>query len=761
MSVIYLYNLLRFLFKKLYKYIKLYVKGLTSYFYKHIIYRKYAYIYKYLYKNNIYKVLFKLFSLVGTLHIDIQKKNIMNIYENNSSLRSFFSTLNLYEITVNNDLVLLNNTSSLNYFLGRHLSLVDLKIDVNLDKKKYLKKSNNFQELYTEKLYTSVNLLSDIGFIEQNFFDVFDALKDSSYFDYEDEPEWGYYFDEWSGDFEIGDLSDDYIEEDLVEQLDGDEDELDTTVAEFSSELELDSSFIYWYGGSFSHIDNSFFNHDQDELWDFEKNLYTLNWSYRDLFLQNRFYAYMDLYKRTFLLYLLNLYKTVPVTSGMEASDNGIRANISFIYGTAETFLADDKNYKNTVPKPVRDSHFKKLKQLYKSKALNKKFLAIKNKNSAYDKLIPKFAYTLEPIDYLDYYLDFNAEEEYAEYNFASDIFDVVNDFSAELFNFSMKKNNFELAVLRLVNYFNFGFLYLLICNYIDQKYDKFFFFTFFYFNFNIFYKKYIRRFFFLLQNKSLNYTYYIKYIYDKLYVYLYKQLVDFNVLLVKIKQKVNYDSTIYGEYQIFLNLFIGKNHKLLSLFFFDFTFFIKKFFILKSVLGSRLTNLSYVFLVKAIDWFLTVQIKVTKKALLKFINFIIKRFQTYEYFIFFNAYKLAQIYAKYGLMETFYFFNKNMQLVSLKKSLNNLNVLYSSIETILFLLELFLFIAFFICFLLCIVHFSYDLTLIHANRVSGLDHAGKGENNPGEGVARMKLLFDHSLLSGFYQGWADIWGIF
>src|SRR5690606_12941811 len=59
LSLVNLYELIAFLFEKLYKYLYEYVKTLRSFFYKNYVFKKYFFLYKFLYKKSLYKLLFK------------------------------------------------------------------------------------------------------------------------------------------------------------------------------------------------------------------------------------------------------------------------------------------------------------------------------------------------------------------------------------------------------------------------------------------------------------------------------------------------------------------------------------------------------------------------------------------------------------------------------------------------------------------------------------------------------------------------------
>ena len=195
---------------------------------------------------------------------------------------------------------------------------------------------------------------------------------------------------------------------------------------------------------------------------------------------------------------------------------------------------------------------------------------------------------------------------------------------------------------------------------------------------------------------------------------------------------------------------------------FFDFSFFVKKFFILKTIFGSRLTNLSYIFLLKSIEWYLVINSFVRKKDLITFINFIIKRLHMFEYFVFFNAYKLTQIYARYGLMESFYFFQKNIQLVSIDKALQHVNKKYTNINRIIVLYEL---VTFFFCILLfwlLTMNFITDFTLILESRIVNAHYLEPLDMyRPAASPARAELNTDYSLAGDIYRMWYDVWGIF
>ena len=766
LSIIKLYELVAFLFKKLYKYIIEYLKTLRSFFYKNYVFKKYFLLYKFLYKNNLYKLFFKLCSFVGNLNDKLIGTNFEKVYSNNVSFRSFLSTLNLYELSAKNKLILYDNLFSIEYFKGNPLKLVELHNTLNLAVDLNKVSNGGISSYVNTKLYSSVNMLEDIGYIESCFFDLEEAFMDQDYFDPEEDEDVEEFVDEWTGHhMDIGDISDEYDDEGFDEsEFDDDEDDEVISEEEFSSELDLDSSLIYWFMDEQSAVD---LNVDRHELWDYEKHLHIEPWAYRGIFFENKLFAIIDLYRRTFMLYLFDLYKTIPITTAFEASDDGDRANTAFAYGTTIGFSPDSSTYEDGVAAPVRDAPFKKLKQLYRSKELKKRFNKIKQisagRGENYDVLIPKFVYLLEPIDYLDYYLDYNAEEEFAEFNSYFDNFDIFNGFSAELFKFSMVKNNSELAVLRLLNFFSFAYLYIFIYNYIDSRYSKFFYFSFFFFNFNILYSKYVKKYYNLIQRYNLNFKLFVKYVYDKLYMYLYKQLFNFNLLLIKYRQKVNYDEDVfYKEYKLFINLFIGKNYKLVSLVFFDFSFFVKKFFILKTIFGARLTNLSYIFLLKAIEWFLVVNSVVKLKDLVKYINFIMKRLYMFEYFVFFNAYKLAQIYARYGLMESFYFFQKNIQLVSIDKALQHVNKKYTYINKIIFIYE---FIIFFVCisvFCALTMQHTYDFTILSASSMfDALYKEHFEENRAFYRGGRSELNTENMLAGEIYRTWQDVWGIF
>lgn len=112
-----------------------------------------------------------------------------------------------------------------------------------------------------------------------------------------------------------------------------------------------------------------------------------------------------------------------------------------------------------------------------------KKFNSVKKSNdlNMYDLLIPKYIYTTEMIDLLDYFIDYNISD-FTEYIDIYDIYNVIFDFNkTKCNNFAILFENFNF--LKFLKFHSFVYLYKYIYVYIDKKPAKFIYLSFFFMN--------------------------------------------------------------------------------------------------------------------------------------------------------------------------------------------------------------------------------------------------------------------------------------
>lgn len=220
----------------------------------------------------------------------------------------------------------------------------------------------------------------------------------------------------------------------------------------------------------------------------------------------------------------------------------------------------------------------------------------------------------------------------------------------------------------------------------------------------NILIKKILKKIINSFENfTDLNILLLVKYVYNKVYWFLYNDLLKF---YQTFKYKKNFKSLTKNltELELF-ELVIYNNYKMIPFYNYNYKFLIKKIFLLKQMYGSKLSIFSYILLVKSIEWFSSTKINLSKIESFKYIKFMIKIFSIYEGLIIINTYKLAQIYSKYGVNESYVFFEKLL----LKNHFDEHLLIYTVFNTpsiyIIYVYELFLFVFVSILFILSLIN--------------------------------------------------------
>jgi hypothetical protein len=614
-------------------------------------------------------------------------KTINNYYYrflNKTTLRSYFSTYFIY-----NDNILMDNYI-LDYFFNVSNNLI----------KKYKKYDNN-------NIFKNDILL----------FDNYDFIKDTFYHDYEDYlDDEDFYTDEWTGDLILGDLTDDY-EEDTYDDNAG----LDYNEEEFNYEFDLDKSLYILYESNFNFNYNNNYN-------------YMINKFYRfNFFFKNLYYYNLNIFR----LLIINLFKyykiKVPVTRGFDLEQkflyyNNIRDKVDF---TAYEFydFAEMTNLRKDLFTNIRRS-------LYNEYGYD----LIKNyKNNL---LIPKYIYSYQLSDILDYFIDFN-NIEISEYNQSYDIYNVINGINFS-HNDLIKFNNFSDYFNKLLYFFKYVLLYIKIYKYISNDYNskKMIFFSFFFFELLFLYKRIIyflyKKYFFLFKTGVyLNY----KYIFNKVYNYVYKMLINYNSYLF-------HNNFLHK----FTNFFI-----FIPFFKYNYYILLNKVQLLFFLLKKKLSIFSCFLFIKIFEYILILDL--SKDFLLKIFLRLKNLFLKYEYLINYNSYKIANIYAKYGIQESFFFFNNIVLTDLINYKIEFYKIYYKRIYQLFYIIEFLYFILWSFIFLLFIIKINLNIFLTSF---------GSMYDEPAmEGDAKHMIfflarnIFDYKLFYYLNDTWIDFWGLF
>lgn len=693
------------------KFVLFLIKAYIYIYFRHLMYRKYNNLFKFFLSNSIYKKFFGLFKMNFSF-VNFTKKNYFKFLEQ-STFRSFISTLPLYSYIDKTKLNLFFDQQELsNYVSGNNnrvrTSAIINSFDLNLKFQSY---GLNFYNYFFENSISSFN---NIGNIELEFLDNYDILKESFYHDYEDYlDDEEFYTDEWTADFTVGDLSDDY-EEDTFENSEA----LDYNKEELNFELDLDSSFLHmvheddWLGNIHKYQDKTFL------------------WQNRFHYFMNTLYYYNLTHIRNFFLKLIKYYKIkVPMLTAANLDE-------SFVYYSPknEELLIDYNkfNFANSIQ--MRDFSFTKLRTLYKNSTFN--VLEADNSN-VYLKLLPKYFYTYDLIDILDYFIDFN-NIELSEFNSVYDFSDILLGINTKIETDFLKKDiSLNNIFIRLMSFYKYVYLYLYIFQYIDNvDSSKLLFYCFFFFDLFSFFKKFLLYF----QKKYIKINY--KFVFNKIYMFFFKNLYTFYHLN-------------NSEFSALLNYY--KTYKFIPFFSFNYKNILNKISILKAFYSTELSLLSYLFFVRSLDFLKTFNL--SKKKFYVFFFKIKKYLKLYETFIYLNAYKLAQIYSKYGSIECLFFFEnliiKNLFIEQHKYYLTSYKMLYK----LLFFYEIFIFILVVCVSLIFLVQIPINIFMafsfwprFYRMREDGF-HVML--------ISYNRHIFENKLSYLINKTWLDLWGVF
>jgi len=625
-----LYFILKIFLKKIFKIYKYFILMYNFLYFRSFFFKKYKQLIFFFFKNKIYLLLFLLF------------------FKNNNQIVSFFLYSNSYIFEKKNTTFRSNLAALLHYKFGSKFSLYESLSSVSVFTN-FNKFNSSFLNVEKSKLLSNENLSNSyfdkliLPSLNANIFDLtvldnYDILKDSDIYDFEDLLDDEENFtDEWTADFIVGDLTDDY-EEDMGEE----EDSLDLSKEELNFELDLDLTFKQLVHEANGELLNNTKYSDKIFLWQARYKNFINQIFYINLF-----------YIRNFFLNLLKYYKLkVPLLTS---------ANLfsSFRYyrpGGKEEFIINYKRFSFPNALEYRNSPYVKLKSINKYKNFN--FNKLINKNEFY---LPKYFYTFDLIDILDYFVDFN-NIEIAEFDQTYDIYN--SSFGINLHDDSFKLLN--ISFIQLLRFFRYIYLYIYIYQYISNHFGlKLLLYSFFFFELFIFFKKYITLIFnlnskfFLVLNK--------KYFFNKIYEFLVKNVIDLYV----IENSVQNLKKIQGVSSFFI------------FFKFNYLFFFKKLVILKAYYINYMSFLSYYLLIKGLEYFLCFNL--SKKKFNFFFNKIKLFLKLYELLIYTNAYKLAQIYEKYGFNESIFFFDNLVVNELFKNQKNYFKFMFNYIYILIF----------------------------------------------------------------------------
>jgi hypothetical protein len=717
-----IYELIKYLLKKLYFFFKYFIYAYNYYIYRTFIIKKFKFLLVDLYKSYNYYSFYNIFFYSkNEQQKDILLKNMdmsVNIYNKFSSFRSYMSTYNIYIQTSFYNYNMINDKLLYNYFYGL--------ITVN-------NYTNNTDKIVNSDLVKTSNLYDFFFFTEKarcyyevsnndvNFIDHMDVFKDASYDDYEDEDDDVEIFtDEWTFDFTIGDLAED-IEEDTYD------DEITYNSEELDFELSLDPVF------------NLILSTEEDKHIDVYLDNDKWVWQYRfDFFFKKFYYSNLN-YIRMFFIKLLGLYKLkVPVTSGFSLYDN-------FHYFYSDYMDYDDSNSEILIDRAEeygenstsKDADFYRKYSYISDFSVYRNFFDFqlsKNFNNCYNILIPKFIYTFEFIDVFDYFIDFN-NVEISEFDEPYDIYNSIYGFS-----FSADKKFLDLffyyELYKILFYIKYILLYIYIYVYIDSSQKKFVFISFFFFDLYI----YLRKILTLLFYKNKNFLNYInlKYVFNKIYMFFYNSLYNNN--------KNNVILNSLGDFFPFYK--------------FNYEVILKKIFILKTYYNNFLSMHSYLLLLKILDYIQNFSLD--KKKFCLFFLKIKNLLHLYEMCIFYNAYRLALVYSQYGLTESYFFFEKLILTKTFNLKLKVIKLNYKIIYYNIFFFEFFWFIIVSVCLLIGLVQILPNIFFSGTLWIEG----GGFYEKTDEALQRRIITWNWKIFDDRYKfmlndTWTSLWGIF
>lgn len=727
-----IYDLIKYLVRKLFFFIKYFIYAYQSYFYCNIMFRTFRFVFMNIFKNENYYSFFNIFFkkvFVNREFLDVTNMLIYK-YKKGASFRSFLST---YSIYINNELYnykLVNDRLLFDYVYGSIFFHKKSKNEVKEQNERNFTKYDFF--FFSDKQ----NLLYNVGIVDNIFLENMDILKDCSEDDYEDaDKDDGYFTDEWTFELHIGDLAEDFAE-------DLDEEESAYHIEEVDFELSLDPLFNRLVQ---TEDDNHIDVHIYDDKW---------VWQYRFSFLFKKFYYKNLNYIRLFFINLLGLYKLkVPVTSSFSLYDNfhhfytdymfadksrnEIDADMEVIEEEEEDFDdesaagLDRKNSTGRKADFCRKFNYISDFSVYRN-FFDQRMFKDFNKKDVYNILIPKFIYTFEFIDVLDYFVDLN-NIEVSEFDEPYDIYNSIYGFSF-IGGKSFQEYIFYYDLYKILFYIKYILLYVYIYQYIDNKQVKFVFISFFFFDLFI----YLRRVLVLLFNRNKHFIKFvnIKYIFNKIYMFYYRNLY-FN------HTNKNQEITILGSFFPFYKF----NYKII----------LKKIFVLKAHYTNFLSLHSYFLFIKILEYIDGFSLDKKKYSLIfkKVKNLL----HLYETAIFFNAYKLALIYSKYGLNESYFFFEKLLLNKSFDLKLKIVKTNYKIIYYNLFFFEVVWFTLISLCLVLTLVEILPNIFFEYILRQP------LWKKSPDEKAYRA-VTFNWKIHDDQYKylvdsSWLSLWGIF
>lgn len=323
------YMFIKYVYKKLIKFLFLFLKSLMFVSYRKLFVEKYGFLFKKLLKIDNFLNMFKFFSLKKQSSDKVLKKNdlVFNIFYKTCdvSFRSFLSTISIY--IKDTGAYKLHVESLMFLYFYNKFELKEQLFFNNL-KKNNMNYSINYYKNNLVEYDVDFNDLSVISQIESEIIDCFELVKSHVYHEYEDEEDDNvqHYFeddvmDEWFYVFNIGDLTDDYEdEEEFIDltlespfELDGYDDSVENYESEeFNLELSLDSTFLELF-------DNPNINENGPKAY----NL----WAYRYRYLFGTYYYIILNSIRTYIFNFYKYYKTHVSLSGLFMVDENFSEN--------------------------------------------------------------------------------------------------------------------------------------------------------------------------------------------------------------------------------------------------------------------------------------------------------------------------------------------------------------------------------------------------------------------------------------------------
>jgi len=184
-------------------------------------------------------------------------------------------------------------------------------------------------------------------------------------------------------------------------------------------------------------------------------------------------------------------------------------------------------------------------------------------------------------------------------------------------------------------------------------------------------------------------------YMYKKNYFYLYKKykiynffknlyffyekkdLNKFKNIINIIKNKFFYKFKFTNDELLNLLTLLFKN-KFLSFFSFDhLNLVLKRIFFLYKKFGVELSFLGLYFLEELYDWFFSMTLNLSLFINWKYLLYFKNLIKLQENFLFYNKYNLFQIYLKYDLLETLFYFNNKLLETQLSIRVKKFSMIY------------------------------------------------------------------------------------